>query len=252
MNLNSLERDKIQADAARHLPQSESPRVLFTCEHASNAVPSAWGKLDVDQKDLDDHIGWDIGAACVTEGLSALMRQPAILAGYSRLFFDINRIPGGPEAIPGASHGTLVPGNQNLSQDEQDLRRQLVFDPYFDLLESLIKRYQTIETVISVHSYTPELAGVRRPWDVGVLWQHSEVAAQLLIDELNETTAWCVGNNQPYNPAEIEGSLQHAVAPHENISLLWIEVRNDLISCAQDAHEFSTKMHHALTPCFLR
>ena len=95
-------------------PEREAPRFVLVCDHASNAVPAHMERLGLDQAELDRHIGWDIGAAMVTESLSARLDAPACLSGYSRLVVDCNRPPGSPTAMPAVSDGTVVPANQAI------------------------------------------------------------------------------------------------------------------------------------------
>ena len=104
--------------------------VLLICDHASKAVPSNLNNLGLDQNTLAKHIGWDIGAAKITRGLSNSLDAVAVLAGISRLVVDTNRHPGNPNSIPEASDGILIPGNQGLSEDLETLRVKEYFWPY--------------------------------------------------------------------------------------------------------------------------
>ncbi|MCK7583517.1 MAG: hypothetical protein MZV65_53650 [Chromatiales bacterium] len=43
---------------------------------------------------------------------------------------------------------------------------------------------QIVPLVVSVHTFTPQMAGFERPWHVGVLWDKDEPSARRLIDGL--------------------------------------------------------------------
>ena len=45
--------------------------LLFLCDHASSALPAAYGTLGLDPALFDTHIAYDIGAAAVTRALAA-------------------------------------------------------------------------------------------------------------------------------------------------------------------------------------
>ena len=53
-------------------------RALIICDHASNAIPSAYGTLGLKREALERHIAYDIGAAEVTRALAALLGAPAV------------------------------------------------------------------------------------------------------------------------------------------------------------------------------
>ena len=67
--------------------------LLFTCDHASCAVPQSLDSLGLQASDLQRHIGWDRGAAEATVRLSKRFDAPAIMTRYSRLVIDCNRAP---------------------------------------------------------------------------------------------------------------------------------------------------------------
>ena len=69
---------------------ADSP-LLFLCDHASNALPPAYGRLGLEPELFATHIASDIGAAEVTRTLAAQFGAPAILGRWSRLLVDLNR-----------------------------------------------------------------------------------------------------------------------------------------------------------------
>ncbi|MGZ6022876.1 MAG: N-formylglutamate amidohydrolase, partial [Rhizomicrobium sp.] len=75
----------------RQPPSRADSRLLFVCDHASNALPPAYGTLGLDPALFATHIASDIGAAEVTRTLAAEFGATAILARWSRLLIDLNR-----------------------------------------------------------------------------------------------------------------------------------------------------------------
>jgi predicted N-formylglutamate amidohydrolase len=106
--------------------------LLLICDHASYAVPKALDNLGLDSATVEDHIGWDIGAAALTRQLSLLLDAPAILAGYSRLLIDCNRPALALDLVPPVADGRPVPANQDLSDADVAARRAAFFDPYHE------------------------------------------------------------------------------------------------------------------------
>ncbi|PCI54719.1 MAG: hypothetical protein COB36_09300 [Alphaproteobacteria bacterium] len=241
----------IQSNAVFYKQNSTSPKVLFTCEHATNIIPPIWKNLGMSKEHIEDHIGWDIGALDVTKHLSYLLDQPALYSGFSRLFFDVNRLPDAHDSIPKVSGGISIPRNIMLSEKEKTLRKELVYDPYFDKLNHILNETPSIRTIISIHSCTPTYMGFKRPWEIGILWRDNNKSAHRLIKHLEEDSPWVIGNNQPYDPQEHRISVYEAISGKKNISLVWIEIRNDLISTKANSIDVSVKIHNYLRKNFL-
>ncbi len=92
--------------------------LLFMCDHASNALPAAYGDLGLDPALLSTHIASDIGAAEVTRTLAAQFGAPAVLARWSRLLIDLNRGEDDPTLVMKLSDGSIVPGNRHADAAE--------------------------------------------------------------------------------------------------------------------------------------
>ncbi|MEI9930084.1 MAG: hypothetical protein WDM89_05870 [Rhizomicrobium sp.] len=69
--------------AVRICPGQGHPHLLFICDHASNALPQAYGDLGLEAKLFGTHIACDIGAAEVTRTLAAHFGARAVLARWS-------------------------------------------------------------------------------------------------------------------------------------------------------------------------
>src|SRR5215468_3353707 len=143
--------------------------VVLTCEHASAAVPDEYANLGLAPAQLGDHIGWDIGAAAVAEELSRGLRVPAVLSAASRLLVDCNRDLNDIDLMPHESHGIAVPGNAAIDAQERERRLARFYDPYHAAVDALLDRCPEA-LLLSIHSFTPDLNGCTRPFDVGVLY----------------------------------------------------------------------------------
>ncbi len=229
--------------------------VLLTCDHASRAVPRALGGLGLAPELLEQHIGWDIGAAAVTRLLSRALTAPAILAGYSRLVIDCNRDPADASSIPEISDGIAVPGNRGLSAAARAARRAACFAPYHRAiaahLDALVAAGQ-VPALLSIHSFTPVMGGRARPWHVGILWDADPRIPLPLLAALGADASLVVGDNEPYSAREPAGYTvrHHAVArglPH-----VAIELRQDLVASAAGAEAWAVRLARALSPILAR
>ncbi len=206
--------------------------VLVVCDHASAVIPACFGDLGLGRELRRSHVAWDIGAAAVARRLAAGLGGPAVLAGVSRLVIDCNRPLGDPGSIPAATCGVAVPGNAGIDAGEARSRAESWFRPYHGEIGASLDRLWRpgrVPAVVSVHSFTPVLAGRPRPWHVGVLWNRDPRLALPLIERLSGQAGLTVGDNQPYSGREINYTLDtHAGAaglPHVSV-----ELRQDLVA----------------------
>ncbi len=228
----------------------EAPHFVLICDHASNAVPAHMARLGLDQAELDRHIGWDIGAASVTQSLSARLDAPAFLAGYSRLVVDCNRPPGSPTAMPAVSDGTVVPANQAISAAEAKARTDAFFRPYHEAITACLDHVTgagTVPILVAVHSFTPVFDGVARPWEVGLLWEHDGRLVRPLKDALASLRpGLTIGDNEPY---AIRGPSDHSIPVHgqdRGLPHIEIELRQDLIGDRDGAEAWAETLAIAL------
>ena len=203
---------------------------LVICDHASRAFPRGMKRLGLPELPSWQHIAWDIGAGELARGISNVLDAPAVLTGYSRLVVDCNRRPEDPEAFRTESDGWAIPGNQGLTEFERRVRLACLFDPYHEAIEAMLAGFRArgvVPLVISVHTFTPEMAGFARPWHVGVLWDKDEPSARRLIDGLRAVEGLVVGDNEPYSGKHpCDYSIDHH-AEESGLPHLCIEVRQD-------------------------
>jgi predicted N-formylglutamate amidohydrolase len=90
------------------------------------------------------------------------------------------------------------------------------------------------------------MAGERRPWHAGVLWDKDPRIAEPLIRKLSAAGDWHVGDNEPYSgrhPADF--TLDHH-AEAEGLAHVGIEIRQDLAAQAAGAQRCAECLARAL------
>ena len=216
--------------------------ILLVCDHAGQRVPRALHGLGIPSAELDRHIGWDIGAAGVTRALAASLDAAAILQLYSRLVIDCNRKPGHPTSIPPVSDGTPIPANRPAAPGGnapwRTGRETEIFAPYHDAIARHLDREHAAArrpAVIAVHSFTPVMDGIARPWQAGVLHNHDPRLA-LAVGEQLRREGLTVGDNEPYALSDDSDYTIPVHAEQRGLPNLELEIRQDLItSAAQQA-----------------
>lgn len=224
-------------------------RFVFFCDHATNHVPAELHGLGLPPAELQRHIAWDIGAAGVTEVLSEILDAPAILSHASRLLIDCNRHLDAADLIPEVSDGTLIPGNLHLDAAARAARLQRWFHPYHEAVESVFRHRQSqgAPTIaVSIHSMTPALAGVPRPWQIALSSHLDRTLADPLLAELRRPGDLEVGDNQPYDldPSVDFSTPYHALS--RNLPHLQVEFRQDEIADPPAQRRWAQRFAQAL------
>lgn len=181
-------------------PAGRSPFLLIG-DHAGNAIPTALGTMGLSDHDRRRHIAWDIGTAQLGGELARTLDATFIHQHYSRLVIDCNRAPDRADAIPETSDGSTISGNAGLTAEDRARRIGEIHEPYqraiADAIEAKTRVRNTI--LISLHSFTPHMDGVDRPWHIGVL--HDGANDRFALAMLRTLGAWqdvIVGDNEPY------------------------------------------------------
>ena len=94
-----------------------------------------------------------------------------------------------------------IPGNEGLSREAAEARRQNIFDPYHRRIDEVIddRLRDGLPTVlVSLHSFTPAYAGIARPWHIGTLYHRDTGLPPLLLKLLRAEADLVVGDNEPY------------------------------------------------------
>ena len=235
--------------SVRRTSGSKAAPLVLTCEHASAALPAEYGSLGLTRDEVLDHIGWDIGAAEVARALAKAFDAPLVESGYSRLLIDCNRDLGDHDLIVADSHGVHVPGNRHLGEAERERRIRAVYDPYHDAIDETLAAHASPALLFSVHSFTPELRGKKRGFDVGVLYDDHREHADLLVDALG-AQQFSVRRNEPYSGLEglIFSARSHGV--RHRLPYLEIELNNGLLRSGEQIAAVAARVAAALRQVF--
>ena len=220
----------------------DDSRLLFLCDHASNALPE--GGLGLDPALLSTHIAYDIGAAAVTRALARAYGAPAMLGGWSRLLIDLNRGADDPTIVMKLSDGSIIPGNvlRDARADAAEVARRIktFHAPYHAAIDAVLDRMGPDATVISMHSFTPAWKGRPRVWEVGVLYDRDTRLSAPLMARLREA-GFTVGDNEPYTGA-LEGDTLYQHGTLRGLPHVLIEIRQDLIASEDAAQDFALRL----------
>jgi len=172
--------------------------VVLTCEHAGNRIPSAYRYLFAGKSPvLSTHRALDIGAFRVAQRISYILQKKLFSCHTSRLLIEVNRSRGHPDLFSEFSR---------ILQDSDKARLlQAIYDPYRksvkQYMKRLIRRGHTI-LHLSIHSFTPELHGIKRNVDIGILYDPARTAEKVFAleyqDSLRQATGLRIRRNYPY------------------------------------------------------
>lgn len=148
--------------------------LVLTCEHATCSVPARYRPLfRGHSRTLQSHRGWDPGSPKIGRAMACKFNEPLMTTDISRLLVEVNRSLHHPRLFSEFS--------QQLSQDEQAELLSTYYFPYRQQVQSRIgKRIKSGLRVLhlSIHTFTPELDGVVRAADVGLLYDPSRTREQ--------------------------------------------------------------------------
>jgi predicted N-formylglutamate amidohydrolase len=226
---------------------------LLVCDHFGRAVPRRLGDLGVPAADWDRHIAWDIGIAGVCLHLAPLLGAVCIAQTYSRLVIDCNRRPGHPTSMPPVSDRTRIPANEALAEADVAGRVAEIFTPYQDAIAAELDRrafaHQSA-VIIAMHSYTPVMAGVPRPWQAGVLYNRDPRLSRALGALLTEE-GFLVGDNEPYAMSDDSDYTVPMHAERRGLAYCEIEIRQDLIGNEVGQAEWAERLARLLPAALL-
>jgi len=246
--MNELTKTLLAADEPRAVTvynaNATSP-FLLVADHAGNLIPRALGRLGLAAAELQRHIGWDIGIAGLGRWLAEALDATLIQQNYSRLAIDCNRPLEASSSIPAISELTEIPGNAGLTDADKMARADEIFRPYHDRIEAeLDRRRQSGQAtaLVSLHSFTPVYAGIKRPWHVGTLYQSDTRLPPLLLKGLRAQADLVVGDNEPY---AVSNETDYTIPVHGEARGLMntgIEIRQDLISDQAGEAEWAERL----------
>jgi len=220
---------------------------LFTCEHATRRLPE-WEPEPADLPLLEDHWGWDVGAADLTRELARLRGCGALLSRFSRLVCDPNRAPDEPSFVVAEIAGHVLSWNRGVGAAERARRRARYFDPYHAAIDEALARRASAGIPVrlcSIHSFTPVWEGAARAMEIGVLFDAHETLARNVAGALARE-GFAVAENEPYSGMAglIYAAQRHGRA--RGVIYLELEVRNDLIATPDRARAIALRIARAL------
>jgi predicted N-formylglutamate amidohydrolase len=227
---------------------SRSP-FLFTCDHYGRLIPHRLGDLGLPESELERHIAWDIGIAGVATRLADDLGVHLIAQRYSRLVIDCNRPLESPGSIPLISEAIEISSNSGLNEDEISARRREIFTPYHSRIDEVLdaRTAQDIPTVlVSLHSFTPVYAGVKRPWHIGTLYQRDTKLPPLLLELLRAQGDLVVGDNEPYAVSDQTDYTIPVHAERRGLTNSGLEIRQDLIADQSGQIEWAERLARVL------
>jgi predicted N-formylglutamate amidohydrolase len=223
---------------------------LIIADHASNAIPAEFDNLGMSQAQLKRHIAYDIGIEWMARAMARQLAAPAVLSRFSRLLIDPNRGDDDPTLVMRLSDGAVVPGNARIGEPDILERMQRFSLPYHlaitGVLDSMMAS-AVVPVVVSLHSFTPEMKGLRRPWQVGILWDSDPRLPLPFIASLRRDTSLMVGDNEPYDGA-LAGDTMSRHCIGRGLPHILIEIRQDLIACQSDAIVWAERLVKDLKP----
>ncbi len=234
---------------------------VVVCDHASNRIPKSLKNLGLGKKALHRHIAWDIGAVDVARHVAKALDAPLVEACYSRLVCDLNRSHDSAECIREMSDYVHIPGNTGLSAQEKKKRLNEIFYPYHEEVsrqvekkrKGVVKKFgrQAAPLFLSIHSFTPTMEGKKRPWHIGVMWNHEEKLGRAVSASLQKKNPrLMIGKNQPYSMKELN-VLKDTIGRHaesKGIPYIIVEFRQDLIHTKKGAEKYARIFLDALFP----
>lgn len=229
-----------------------TPDILILCDHASAALPVAYGTLGLPATEFHRHIAYDIGCAEVVRSLASHLNCPAILGRYSRLLVDLNRGPDDPTIVMKLSDGSVIPANSNVdcfgNAGEFRFRIAHYHEPYHNAVDAQIKSalaQDHVPVIVSIHSFTPSWRGRAREWHAGVLWDKDPRLALPLLRGLTEREGLTVGDNEPYG-GFLKGDTLYRHCTKRGLPHALLEIRQDLIDTENGQVEWADRLARIL------
>lgn len=101
--------------------------------------------------------------------------------------------------------------------------------------------------LVSLHSFTPVYAGIKRPWHIGTLYQHDRTLPPLLLQYLRAEGDLVVGDNEPY---AVSDATDYTIPVHgekRGLKNSGIEIRQDLITEESGQAEWAERLIRIFT-----
>jgi len=237
-----------QGPAALRFVDGRRRDLLLLCDHASNRIPEELGDLGLSPAERRMHVAWDPGAEGVAAAMQAQLDCPAFFGCWSRLVVDLNRAPDAGELILCENDGVTVHGNLPLPDAERSRRIECYHRPYHLAIQAhllALEHEGILPALVSIHTFTPVMGGIRRPWQVGLLWKQREPWLPPMLDCLSEQGLE-VGDNQPYDGRAALGYTLEHHALARGLRHVLFEVRQDLVESGDQQTQWGARLVQAL------
>ncbi len=146
-----------------------------------------------------------------------------------------------------------MPGNRHLLDGQREQRVREIWQPFDDSIKRTLddREHRAVPTVlVCIHSFTPRLNGVDRPWHLGLLFNRDDALATPLAQHLRvEAPEAVIGMNEPYIVADGEDHTIPRFGEARGIPHVLIEIRNDLICNTAGRARWGRILTHSLRRC---
>ncbi|HRE21077.1 MAG TPA: N-formylglutamate amidohydrolase [Rhabdaerophilum sp.] len=223
--------------------------LVILCDHAQAMIPLEYGDLGLPPAQLARHIAYDIGVETVSRTLAAALDAPAVMSRFSRLLIDPNRGRDDPTLVMRIADGALVPGNARIDEDEIRERIERFYIPYDSAIETTLAQVAAtrVPIILAVHSFTPEMKGIARPWHATVIWDFDPRLNLALLRALEGEPDLIVGENEPYQGGYKGDTMDRHCLQHGYPHAL-VEIRQDLIANEIDAKAWGERLARLVRP----
>jgi predicted N-formylglutamate amidohydrolase len=237
-------------DAAEIIGGDASVGILILCDHAEARIPGEYADLGLMPDQLARHISYDIGAANVTRALASTLGCPAVLSRFSRLLIDPNRGLDDPTLVMRIADGALVPGNARINKAGIAARIDRFYRPYDAAIHATLDAMHAVRpnpVVVAMHSFTPSMKGIARPWDATVIWDFDPRLNLALLEALRLESGLVIGENEPYQGGYSGDTIdRHCLT--RGLAHALVEIRQDRIANEDAAWDWGRRIARLLLP----
>ena len=111
-----------------------------------------------------------------------------------------------------------------------------------------LERFVKAPALIAIHTFTPTLGGVSRPWHFGILWDSDSRMSELLLKGLGALPDVLVGDNQPYSGRDPHDFTIDHHGEAEGLAHVSIEIRQDLVDTEPGVRHWGGLLAEVLAP----
>ena len=239
-----------QAEAFEIIGGTPQSGLLILCDHAQATIPAEFNALGLCAEQLSRHIAYDIGAEAVSRLLATQLGCPAVLSRFSRLLIDPNRGIDDPTLVMRIADGALIPGNARIDQAGIEARIERFYRPYDDAITRSIAAMRASgknPVILAIHSYTPEMKGIPRPWHATIIWDFDPRFNLALLGALAAEPDLVVAENEPYQGGYRGDTLDRHVL-RAGLAHALLEIRQNEITTHEQQQAWATRLARLIPP----